>query len=184
MKGEMGEFRGIVTTRPGGLCLLTPAGLPPCACAGGFFFFIFKKIKISKIYVCFGKFQKYTPVALWGATGFKCNFFSSNLQRSPWRKKKRRACRPQRATGPCRPPQGRPTSGPSLQAPGGPIAPPAGDRGACHLPPRATGVSPLIKAPALPFPPHLSPKIPPKIQKKKRGVRRRKAAKPCRIQHL
>jgi hypothetical protein len=33
---------------------------------GGFFFFIFKKIKISKIYVRFGKFQKYTPVALWG----------------------------------------------------------------------------------------------------------------------
>ena len=44
-----------------------------------------------------------------GATGLKCNFFSSNLQRSPWRKKKRGACRPppKRATGPCRPPQGR-----------------------------------------------------------------------------
>ena len=43
-----------------------------------------------------------------GATGLKCNFFSSNLQRSPWRKKKRGACRPPpRATGPCRPPQGR-----------------------------------------------------------------------------
>ena len=34
-----------------------------------------------------------------GATGLKCNFFSSNLQRSPWRKKKR-----------------------------GPVAPPTGDR--------------------------------------------------------
>ena len=34
--------------------------------SSGFFFFIFKKIKISKIYVGFGKFQKYTPVALWG----------------------------------------------------------------------------------------------------------------------
>ena len=54
-----------------------------------FLFYIFKKIKISKIYVRFGKFQKYTLVALWGATGLKCNFFSSNLQRSPWRKKKR-----------------------------------------------------------------------------------------------
>ena len=50
----------------------------------GFFFFIFKKNKISKIYVRFGKFQKYTPAA----TCLKCNFFSSNLQRSPWRKKK------------------------------------------------------------------------------------------------
>ena len=36
-------------------------------------------------------------------------------------------------------------------------------RGACRPPPWATGVSPLIKAPALPFPPHLSPKIPLKI---------------------
>ena len=27
------------------------------------------------------------------ATGPKCNFFSSNLQRSPWRKKKKGACR-------------------------------------------------------------------------------------------
>ena len=53
-----------------------------------FSFLYLKKIKISKIYVGFGKFQKYTPVALWGATGLKCNFFSSNLQRSPWRKKR------------------------------------------------------------------------------------------------
>ena len=45
-----------------------------------------------------------------GATGLKCNFFSSNLQRSPWRKKKRGACRP--------PPNGR-------QAP---VAHPRGDR--------------------------------------------------------
>ena len=37
--------------------------------SGGFFFFIFKKIKISKIYVRFGKFQKYTPVALGGRQG-------------------------------------------------------------------------------------------------------------------
>jgi hypothetical protein len=35
---------------------------------GDFFFFIFKKNKISKIYVRFEKLQKYTPVA-WGATG-------------------------------------------------------------------------------------------------------------------
>ena len=30
---------------------------------GDFFFFILKKIKISKIYVRFEKFQKYTPIA-------------------------------------------------------------------------------------------------------------------------
>ena len=42
------------------------------------------------------------------AKGPKCNFFSSNLQRSPWRKKK----------GACRPPNGRQ----------GPVAHPSGDR--------------------------------------------------------
>ena len=42
------------------------------------------------------------------ATGPKCNFFSSNLQRSPWRKKR----------GACRPPNGRQ----------GPVAHPSGDR--------------------------------------------------------
>ena len=55
--------------------------------SGIFFFFIFKKIKISKIYVRFEIFQNYHPVALWGATGPKCNFFSSNLQRGSWQKK-------------------------------------------------------------------------------------------------
>ena len=53
------------------------------------------------------------------ATGPKCNFFSPNLQRSPWRKKGG-ACRPpQRATGACRPPLGR----------HGPVARWGGDRG-------------------------------------------------------
>ena len=33
------------------------------------------------------KFQKYTPVALWGRQGSNV-FFFSNLQRSPWSKKK------------------------------------------------------------------------------------------------
>ena len=76
----------------------------------------------------------------------------------------------------------------------GPVAQPTGDRrwarptgaaGGLSPPlPRATGVPTPIKGLTLSFPPHLSPKIPPKIQKKKRGVRRRKAAKPCRIQHL
>ena len=38
--------------------------MPEPEMPSGFFFFIFKKIKISKIYVCFEIFQKYTPVAL------------------------------------------------------------------------------------------------------------------------
>ena len=54
-----------------------------------FSFLYLKKIKISKIY----------PGRPMGATWLKCNFFSSNLQRSLWRKKER-----------------------------GPVAPPTGDR--------------------------------------------------------
>ena len=37
---------------------------PPAAATLFFLFYILKKIKISKIYVRFGKFQKYTPFAL------------------------------------------------------------------------------------------------------------------------
>ena len=48
-------------------------GVPGCKMISGcklyetvFSFLYLKKIKILKIYVRFGKFQKYTPVALWG----------------------------------------------------------------------------------------------------------------------
>ena len=65
-----------------------------------------------------------------GATGLKCNFFSSNLQRSPWRKKKHHYSEFSKKEkngsncsnlhwGPCRPPNGRQ----------GPVAPGVGDRG-------------------------------------------------------
>ena len=79
------------------------------------------------------------------ATGPKCNFFFFKFATKSLEKKK----------GACRPPSGdqwaRPTS-----AAGGPVAPP----------PRATGVLHPYITPTLPFPPHLSPKIPPKIQEK------------------
>ena len=65
-----------------------------------FFFFIFKKIKISKIYVCFEIFQNYPRRPL-GGDRPKMQFFSSNLQRGPWPKKCKGACRPANA---CRPP--------------------------------------------------------------------------------
>ena len=58
-----------------------------------------------------------------GRQGSNVIFFSSNLQRSPWRKK-RGGRPPQRATGPCRPPQGR-------QAP---VARWGGDRVLCFKP--------------------------------------------------
>ena len=61
--------------------------------ASGFFFFIFKKIKISKIYVRFEIFQKYTPGRPPIGRQAQCVIFFSNLQRSPWRKKNK-PCRP------------------------------------------------------------------------------------------
>ena len=80
-------------------------------------------------------FQKYTPVALWGATGLKCNFFLQICNKVPGEKKRGGPVAPQRATGPCRPPQGRQASGPARGAgrpscgrQGGPVAPPPGDR--------------------------------------------------------
>ena len=91
-----------------------------------------------------------------GATGPKCNFFFKFATRSL-------------------------VGGARVQ--GEPVAPPpTGDRG-LSPPPSGDRVIPLYISIILPFPPHLSPKIPPKIQKK-RGVRRREAAKPCRIAHL
>ena len=55
-----------------------------------FSFLYLKKIKILKIYVRFGKFQKYTPIALWGAIGLKCNFFLLQIyNKVPGEKKKR-----------------------------------------------------------------------------------------------
>ena len=97
------------------------------------------------------------------ATGLKCKFFFQNRNEVPGKKS---PVAPQRATGACRPAHGRPAAGPNPRAAGGPVAPPVGDRGGLS-PPRGRPGCPPIKGPALPFPPHLSPKIPPKIQKKR-----------------
>ena len=117
------------------------------------------------------------------ATGPKCNFFSPNLQRSPWRKKGGPVA-PQRATGGpvAPPPLGRPM-GPAHERgrgacrpprrQGGMLPPPSGDRG---MPPY------IISNP--PLPSSFESENFTKNPEKKRGVRRRKAAKPCRIQHL
>ena len=127
---------------------------------GCFFFFIFKKIKISKIYVHFGKFQNIPRSPYWGATGLKCNFFSFKFATKSLEEKKE---------GACRPPLGRPTSGPGLQAPGGPVAPPEGDRGGLSPPPHGRpGQAAYIRPP-----PHsllsFDLKKSKKIQKKERG---------------
>ena len=68
----------------GSPAVLGPPSLINSGPVGAVFSFIyFLKIKISKIYVRFEIFQKYPPVAPHRATGSKCNFFSSNLQRCP-----------------------------------------------------------------------------------------------------
>ena len=88
-----------------------------------------------------------------GRQGSNVIFFS-NLQRSPWSKKK----------GACRPPNGRQ---------GGLSPSPAGDRG-----------KPLYISSNPPLPSSFEPENSTKNPEKKRGVRRRKAAKPCRIHQL
>ena len=112
-----------------------------------------------------------------GATGLKCNFFSSNLQRSLWRKKKRGACRPANGRqAPVAHPRGdqQPTGArgagrPSCGRQGGPVAPLHGRPG-----------QPAYIRP----PPHSLLSFDLKKSRKKRGVRRREAAKLCRIPHL
>ena len=119
-----------------------------------FSFLYLKKLKFQKYIFVLENFKNILWSPYWRATGLKWNFFSSNLQRSPWRKKKRGPV----ATGPCRPSLRRPTRRPGLQAPGGrsPI-------------PRATGSAhPYIRPPPS-FPPHLTSKNPKKIQNKERG---------------
>jgi len=121
----------------------------PALVTRDFFFFILKKIKISKIYVRFEKFQKYTPVALWGRQALNV-FFFSNLQQGPW--SGARGCK------------------------GGPVAPPSGDRGApstgatggLSSPPQATGSYPLYKH-YTPIPSSFEPKNSTKNPEKKEG---------------
>ena len=91
-----------------------------------FFFFIFKKIKISKIYVHFEIFQKYPPVAPIGRQALSVNFFFKFAMRSL---EKKVLSPPQRATGACRPAHGRPPLGPAHGRSGGLVAPPHGRPG-------------------------------------------------------
>ena len=96
------------------------------------------------------------------ATGPKCIFFLQIRNEVPEKK-----------GGLSPPPSGDHWAQPTGAA-GGPVAPP---------PPWATGVTPLYKIQP-PLPSSFEPENSTKNTEKKRGVRRRKAAKPCRIQHL
>jgi len=137
----------------------------PAPVTRDFFFFILKKIKISKIYVRFEKFQKYTPVALWGRQALNVIFLQI-CNKVPGRGRTG-------ARGACRPPSGD-RGAPSTGATGGLSSPP---------PPQVTGPYPLYKH-YTSIPSSFEPKNSTKNPEKKRGVRRREAAKPCRIAHL
>ena len=100
------------------------------------------------------------------ATGSKCNFFFFKFATRSLEKKGTVA--PPQATGACRPAHGRPPLGPAHGR----------GRGACRPPPGDRGIPP-IKGPDLPFPPHLSPKIPPKIQKKERSEEKKSGEVQC-----
>ena len=90
---------------------------------------------------------------------------------------------PQRATGGATPPP-RATNGPGPRARQGGLSPPRGRQGGLSPPPRATGVCPPYITSNAPLLSSFESENSTKNPEKKRGVRRRKAAKPCRIQHL
>ena len=116
------------------------------------------------------------------ATGPKCKFFFLQI-RNEVPGKKKLLSPVGGATGACRPAHGRPPLGPAHERGRGPVSPPAGDRGA-YRPPRGRPGYPPYKRSSPPLPSSFEPENSTKNPEKKRGVRRRKAAKPCRIQHL
>ena len=115
------------------------------------------------------------------ATGPKCNFFSLNLQRGPW--KKNGACRP---WGACRPSLGRPL-GPAHGRGRGSCRPPRRP----PPPPRATGVCPPYISSNPPLPSSFEPENSTKNPEKKRSEEKESVeALPdsvlviCRLVHL
>ena len=125
-----------------------------------FFSFLYlKKIKISKTYGRSKKFQKCALVACrpWGGRHAPCR--PGRGRHAFFIKKNYKPVLDQRGAGARRRRQGG------------------------RSPPRATGSPPLYKPPT-PIPSSFEPKNSTKNPEKKRGVRRREAAKPCRITHL
>ena len=118
-----------------------------------FSFLYFLKLKFHKYMSVLKYFKNISRLPAHRATGLKCNFFLQIRNEVP---EKKDLSPVGGATGACRPAHGRPPLGPAHRRGRGPVAPP-----------RATGVPTPIKGLTLPFPPHLSLKIPPKIQKKR-----------------
>jgi len=134
--------------------------------ACGFFFFIFKK-KIKNI--CpFWKISKIYPGRPMGGDRAQMYFFFffKFATKSLEQKKRGGLSPPQRATGPCRHPRGDRPVGPAYRA----GRPSRGRQGGLSPPPPAGDrVNPPYIRPPPSFPPHLTSKNPPKIQKKERG---------------
>ena len=123
------------------------------------FLYLKKKLKFQKYMSVLKNFKNIHRSPYGGRQGSNVIFFSSNLQRSPWRKKKR---------GACRPPQGRQASGPARGA----GRPSYGRQGGLSpTPPRATGSGRLYKA-SPSFPPLIWPQKIQKNQKKERGEKK------------
>ena len=102
-----------------------------------FSFLYLKKLKFQKYMSVLENFKNIPRSPYGGRQGSNVIFFLQICNEVPGEKKGGMS-HPQRATGPCRPPLGRPTSGPSLQAPGGAVARGLGDR-PLSPPQRATG---------------------------------------------
>ena len=138
-----------------------------------FSFLYLKKIKFQKYMSVLKYFKNIPRSPSHRATGPKCNFFFQICNEVPGEKKNK----------PCRPLGGRQ----------GPVARPTGDRRWARPTGAAGGLSPPLrgrpgcppcKSPSPPLLSSFEPENSTKNPEKKRGVRRRKAAKPCRIQHL
>ena len=129
-----------------------PATSAACTTRPFFFIFIFKKIKISKIYCRSKKFQKWAPVA--HGEGDRHPVAQAGGDMPFYKKKFTNRSSISAARG-----LGGGGSPPPKRTTGGHVATPLGRQGPL-----------LYISPPPPFPPHLSPKIPPKIQKKKRGT--------------
>jgi len=141
--------------------------LKASASASAIFSFLYlKKSKFQKYISVSKNFENIPQSPTQEATGSVCNFFFQFTNRS--------------LAGGVRVQGGQP--------------PPPGDRGACRSPSGdwgclsppplgRPGVPPLYK-PLTPISSSFEPKNSTKKSEKKRGVRRREAAKPCRIPHL
>ena len=125
-----------------------------------FLFYIYKKLKFQKYMSVLENFKNIPRSPYGGRQGSNVIFFFFKFAKKSLEKKKR--------GGPVAHPRGDQPVGLAYRRQGGQSPLPRATW-ASRPPPRGRPGYPPIKAPALLFPPHLSPKIPQKIQKKREG---------------